>query len=92
MFTSRLSFIAALLALAVAPNVALETRASCGPATLKAAAGSRYFGAALAAQHLTNASDPTYAAIARKEFSGVTPENEMKWYMLLTVNCCPFSS
>ena len=47
--------------------------------TLKAAAGSRYFGAALAAPHLSNASDPNFALFAREQFSGATPENEMKW-------------
>ncbi|OCB87605.1 hypothetical protein A7U60_g5310 [Sanghuangporus baumii] len=47
--------------------------------TLKAAAGSRYFGAALAAGHLSNASDPDFALFAQEQFSGATPENEMKW-------------
>ena len=51
--------------------------------TLKAAARPRYFGAALAAAHLANASDPLFARIAAAEFSGVTPENEMKWSVLL---------
>lgn len=47
--------------------------------TLKATARPRYFGAALAAAHLANTSDPLFARIAAAEFSGVTPENEMKW-------------
>lgn len=49
--------------------------------TLKAAAGSRYFGAALAVGHLNNGSDPKFAQFARDQFSGATPENEMKWYV-----------
>lgn len=49
-------------------------------ATLKAAAGSRYFGAALAAPHLSNASDPNFHLFAMQQFSGATPENEMKWF------------
>jgi len=49
--------------------------------TLKQAAGAsgRYFGAALAQPHLQNASDPNFARVAAIQFSGVTPENEMKW-------------
>lgn len=53
----------------------LEARAT----TLKAAAGSRYFGAALGAGHLSNASDPNFHIFAMQQFSGATPENEMKW-------------
>lgn len=49
--------------------------------TLKAAAGERYFAAALAAAHLSNASDPNFALFAQQQFSGATPENEMKWYV-----------
>jgi endo-1,4-beta-xylanase len=46
--------------------------------TLGASAGEkgRYFGAAIAASKL---SDTTYAGIVDREFSMVTPENEMKW-------------
>lgn len=47
--------------------------------TLKSAAGSRYFGAALAQGHLQNASDPKFAQFGSAQFSGATPENEMKW-------------
>lgn len=57
----------------------LSSRAA---ATLKAAAGSRYFGAALAAPHLSNASDPNFHVFAMQQFSGATPENEMKWFSL----------
>ncbi|WSS24439.1 endo-1,4-beta-xylanase [Streptomyces sp. NBC_01190] len=41
-----------------------------------AAAGGRYFGTAVAANHLGEAS---YAATLDAEFNAVTPENEMKW-------------
>ncbi|MEU6238471.1 endo-1,4-beta-xylanase, partial [Kitasatospora sp. NPDC047058] len=42
-----------------------------------AAAGSgRYFGTAIAAGRL---GDPTYSALLDREFSMITPENEMKW-------------
>ena len=47
--------------------------------TLKAAAEPRYFGAALGAGHLSNASDPNFALFAKVQYSGATPENEMKW-------------
>jgi len=47
--------------------------------TLKSAAGSRYFGAAIAQAHLQNASDPKFAQFGMQQFSGATPENEMKW-------------
>ena len=60
-------------------------------ATLKSAAassssssmGARYFGAALAAGHLSNVSDPNFARVGMEQFSGATPENEMKWYVQL---------
>lgn len=44
--------------------------------TLKAAAGARYFGAALATPHLQNQSDPHFSALGASQFSGATPENE----------------
>jgi GH35 family endo-1,4-beta-xylanase len=49
------------------------------PKTIKAAAKPRYFAAALAASHIYNTSDPTFASLAAKEYDGATPENEMKW-------------
>jgi GH35 family endo-1,4-beta-xylanase len=75
---ARLAF---LVALAVSGSAAaVEERAkSKPPTTLKDAAAPRYFGAALAYGHLTNSSDPEFATLARDQFSGVTPENEMKW-------------
>jgi len=47
--------------------------------TLKAAASPRYFGAALGAGHLSNASDLNFRMLGASQFSGSTPENEMKW-------------
>ncbi|MGW4946094.1 endo-1,4-beta-xylanase, partial [Actinoplanes sp. NPDC004185] len=41
-----------------------------------AAAKGRYFGAAIAAGRL---GDATYTRILNSEFNAVTPENEMKW-------------
>ncbi|QHA10033.1 1,4-beta-xylanase [Streptomyces broussonetiae] len=47
------------------------------PTLAGAAAGSgRYFGTAVAAGKL---GDPTYSTILDREFSTITPENEMKW-------------
>lgn len=54
--------------------------------TLQGAAWPRYFGAALAASHLSNSSDPTFARLAAAEFSGATPENEMKWCVALCLH------
>ena len=48
---------------------------------LKTAAFPKYFGAALGQGHLQNASDPKFAEFAAVQFSGATPENEMKWYV-----------
>ncbi|NES27503.1 1,4-beta-xylanase [Micromonospora terminaliae] len=61
----------------VAATVALATGASAGT-TLGASAAEkgRYFGAAVAANKL---SDATYVGILNREFNMVTPENEMKW-------------
>ncbi|TFK51014.1 endo-1,4-beta-xylanase [Heliocybe sulcata] len=48
--------------------------------TLKAAAAPRYFGAALGVPHLMNFThDPLFDVDAVLQFSGATPENEMKW-------------
>ncbi|MFK8911213.1 non-reducing end alpha-L-arabinofuranosidase family hydrolase [Streptomyces sp. YS-3] len=51
---------------------------SAGAAALgtQAAPSGRYFGTALASGRL---GDPAYTAIADREFTMVTPENEMKW-------------
>src|SRR3954453_4717088 len=46
------------------------------PLGASAAATGRYFGTAVAANKLT---DSTYAGILSREFTMVTPENEMKW-------------
>jgi len=49
---------------------------------LKTAAFPKYFGAALGQGHLQNASDPKFAEFAAIQFSGATPENEMKWQII----------
>ncbi|MEU3457496.1 endo-1,4-beta-xylanase [Micromonospora sp. NPDC006766] len=60
-----------------AVTVAVATSASAGTTLGSSAAESgRYFGAAVAANKL---SDSTYVGILNREFNMVTPENEMKW-------------
>jgi GH35 family endo-1,4-beta-xylanase len=76
MFSNVLAFVT--LATAVSAAFVPEERAKT-PAPLAAAAAPRYFGAAIGLGHLTNASDPRYQFLAQSQFSGVTPENEMKW-------------
>lgn len=79
-----------LSTLVLALSSASATPFSRQTTTLKAAAGStssstmgaRYFGAALAAPHLSNVSDPNFARVGMEQFSGATPENEMKWYAI----------
>jgi endo-1,4-beta-xylanase len=63
---------AGLVALvAVAPSASAATTLGAS-----AAATGRYFGAAVAASKL---GDATYAGLLGREFTMVTPENEMKW-------------
>ncbi|MEV1333573.1 endo-1,4-beta-xylanase [Micromonospora costi] len=64
-------------ALVAGATIALAPGASAGT-TLAASAAERgrYFGAAVAANKL---SDATYVGILNREFDMVTPENEMKW-------------
>ncbi|MEU9509126.1 endo-1,4-beta-xylanase [Micromonospora sp. NPDC048170] len=64
-----LSVVAATLAVASGANAGTTLGAS-------AAEKGRYFGAAVAANKL---SDTTYVGILNREFTSVTPENEMKW-------------
>lgn len=76
--------LSAFLSIAVFVSDAADFFAFASPltpraTTLKAAAGTRYFAAALGEGHLTNASDPKFAQFAKAQFSGATPENEMKW-------------
>ncbi|MFI1172680.1 endo-1,4-beta-xylanase [Streptomyces melanogenes] len=66
---------AALLAAAGAPALAGTTQAA-GTLGAAAAEQGRYFGAAVAANHL---GETPYASTLDTEFSSVTPENEMKW-------------
>ena len=60
-------------------SLALAASSVKGRHTLKAAAAPRYFGAAVAQGHLQNASDPKFASVGSAQFSGATPENEIKW-------------
>jgi endo-1,4-beta-xylanase len=64
--------------LAVVSILALVPSVAQAATTLGAAAGQsgRYFGAAVAAFRL---SDSQYSTILDREFSMITPENEMKW-------------
>ncbi|MFJ6384900.1 non-reducing end alpha-L-arabinofuranosidase family hydrolase [Kitasatospora sp. NPDC092039] len=57
---------------------AARTQNAGKPASLgdAAAVGGRYFGTAVASGRL---GDPTYATVLDREFTMVTPENEMKW-------------
>ncbi|MFG1656899.1 endo-1,4-beta-xylanase [Micromonospora chersina] len=75
---SRVALVSAAAgAVLVAASVAMATSASAGT-TLGASAAEkgRYFGTAVAANKL---SDATYVGILNREFNMVTPENEMKW-------------
>ncbi|GGP77082.1 endo-1,4-beta-xylanase [Streptomyces melanogenes] len=66
---------AALLAAVGAPALAGTTQAA-GTLGAAAAEQGRYFGAAVATNHL---GETPYASTLDTEFSSVTPENEMKW-------------
>ncbi|MFI9816382.1 endo-1,4-beta-xylanase [Saccharothrix variisporea] len=65
-------------ALALTTAATLAPTASAAETTLGAAAAQtgRYFGAAVAAGRL---GDSQYTTILNREFSSITPENEMKW-------------
>ncbi|GGP75421.1 beta-xylanase [Streptomyces melanogenes] len=63
-------------ALALAGTVAPQAHAAPGTLGAAAAANGRYFGTAVAAGRL---SDATYSTILDREFNMITPENEMKW-------------
>ncbi|WP_433422580.1 endo-1,4-beta-xylanase [Microtetraspora malaysiensis] len=65
----------ALAAAAVVAAVTGPASAASGLGQLAAAQG-RYFGTALANNHL---GESAYATVADREFNSVTPENEMKW-------------
>jgi endo-1,4-beta-xylanase len=71
---------AALAAGALAAVGALVVSGTAHAATTLGASaaerGGRYFGAAVAANKLT---DSVYTTILNREFNSVTPENEMKW-------------
>ncbi|MFG1702602.1 endo-1,4-beta-xylanase [Nonomuraea sp. M3C6] len=59
--------------LAVSMTTAADAASTLGAA---AAEKGRYFGAAVAANHL---GESQYATVLDREFNSVTPENEMKW-------------
>ncbi|MGW7458780.1 non-reducing end alpha-L-arabinofuranosidase family hydrolase [Streptomyces sp. NPDC054797] len=75
---SRRTWTAGLSAAALVAGVVTLLPSSAGAASLgtQAAPSGRYFGTALAAGRL---GDSRYTAIADREFTMVTPENEMKW-------------
>ncbi|BCY09879.1 endo-1,4-beta-xylanase [Actinoplanes sp. L3-i22] len=69
--------VAAVAGVTVAAGVALAgTAEAAGTLGASAAQSGRYFGAAIAAGKL---GDATYTGILNREFNAVTPENEMKW-------------
>ncbi|MFB0617906.1 non-reducing end alpha-L-arabinofuranosidase family hydrolase [Streptomyces sp. AGS-58] len=76
----RRASVLSLLALAalVTPGTAAGAPATVKASTLgaQAARSGRYFGTAVAGGKL---GDGTYASILDREFSAITPENEMKW-------------
>ena len=75
-----LSFSFTVLALGTASVLATPFGVSARKkTTLQAAAKPLYFGAALGQGHLQNTSDTMFKKLAKQQFSGATPENEMKW-------------
>lgn len=73
----RAAAVGAAFALAVGAGIAITTLPSSAATTLGAAAAAtgRTFGAAVS----NNLGDPQYVDILDTQFTGVTPENEMKW-------------
>jgi endo-1,4-beta-xylanase len=73
----RILLLSAVAASVVAASVAVVGTADAASTLGASAAQSgRYFGAAIAAGKL---GDATYKSILTREFNAVTPENEMKW-------------
>ncbi|WP_344224115.1 endo-1,4-beta-xylanase, partial [Paractinoplanes ferrugineus] len=75
----RTTLLAAGIAGLVAAGLGVAYTQSAEAATTlgaSAAQSGRYFGVAIAASKLGNA---TYAKLVKTEFNAVTPENEMKW-------------
>ncbi|MGW4642475.1 endo-1,4-beta-xylanase [Sphaerisporangium sp. NPDC004334] len=66
----------AVLGAVVSPPLAAPAGAAATTLGGAAAATGRYFGAAVGASHLGEA---PYAAVLDREFTSVTPENEMHW-------------
>ncbi|MEU3454664.1 endo-1,4-beta-xylanase [Micromonospora sp. NPDC006766] len=74
---TRLLMVAGAAIATVAATITAATTAHAGTTLGSAAAEKgRYFGAAVAANKL---SDSQYAGILDREFNTITPENEMKW-------------
>ena len=71
------TIIASPVVATTAPAEPSAAGSASAPVTLRALAGSRYFGSAVALPQLD--SDAAYAKIAGEQFSQVTPENAMKW-------------
>ncbi|MFI9643233.1 non-reducing end alpha-L-arabinofuranosidase family hydrolase [Micromonospora sp. NPDC051925] len=69
---SGIAAVAATLVVSLLPNLAQAAESTLGAA---AAQSGRYFGTAVAANRLN---DGTYTTILNREFTMVTPENEMK--------------
>src|SRR5262245_65607661 len=69
LLVAAVAVVAAALAVTTTADAATTVGAS-------AAQTGRYFGAAVAANKL---SDSTYVGILDREFNAITPENEMKW-------------
>jgi endo-1,4-beta-xylanase len=75
----KLLVIGTVGALGAGLAVAISATSASAASTLGASAaerGGRYFGAAVAANHL---GESGYTTVLNREFNSVTPENEMKW-------------
>lgn len=74
-----MKIIASILSVLFLSAASLGSPAKKPATVLKSAALPRYVGAALGVGHLQNSSDPKFREVAAIEYSGATPENEMKW-------------
>ncbi|MFK4084795.1 endo-1,4-beta-xylanase [Kribbella sp. NPDC020789] len=76
LLSSAIGALALTSALALLPNATPTADAAATTLGAAAAQSGRYFGAAVAAGKL---GDSQYTTILNREFSAITPENEMKW-------------
>jgi len=76
LLSSAIGALALTSALALVPNATPTADAAATTLGAAAAQSGRYFGAAVAAGKL---GDSQYTTILNREFSAITPENEMKW-------------